>query len=117
MALAVRPWAAELLCVWFRGLRAEDRFRRDARIDAMLARRFATDLRAQARRPARDFLRDRQTARAAIVLFDQVSRNLHRDSALAFAQDRLARAITLGALARGWQRGLPKEQASSCCCR
>lgn len=57
-------------------------------------------------RPPRDFLGDPLTARAAILLFDQVPRNLHRGSASAFASDPLAVAITQGALRRGWDRGL-----------
>ncbi|MDE2405760.1 MAG: DUF924 domain-containing protein [Sphingomonadales bacterium] len=108
MALAQRPWAAELLHVWFHRLRPAQRFARDDAVDAMLARRFGRALRAMATMPARAFTRDKATARAAILLFDQLSRNLHRGSARAFAQDRLARAILRRALARGWDRGLDK---------
>ena len=51
-----------------------------------------------------------QTARAAVLLFDQLPRNMHRDSARAFASDPLARAIAKGAIARGWHRGLGKHE-------
>ena len=60
-------------------------------------------------RPAREFLRDRSSALAAILLFDQVPRNVHRGSARAFATDPLARAVAKGAIARGWQRGLRRD--------
>jgi len=110
VSLPTRPWVAELLHVWFHRLNARQRFTRDAGVDAMLARRFGRELRSQKRQPAGAFLRDRDTARAAILLFDQVSRNLHRDSAEAFAHDRLARAITCGMLSRRWDAPLAKAE-------
>jgi uncharacterized protein (DUF924 family) len=46
------------------------------------------------------------TARAAVLLFDQVPRNIHRGSANAFASERLSREIMHGVFRRGWDRGL-----------
>ncbi len=108
--MAGRRWAAELLHFWFHRLRPAQRFARDDRVDAALRRRFARDLAALRRRPAREFLGDPLTARAAILLFDQVPRNLFRQDPRAFATDPLARAITHGALRRGWARGLSKAE-------
>jgi uncharacterized protein (DUF924 family) len=108
MAAAQRPWAAELLHVWFRDLRPDQWFGRNAAVDAALRRRFARELAMLGRCPADRFLRDPLTARAAVLLFDQLPRNLFRGSATAFAHDPLARAIAKGILARGWDRGLPK---------
>ena len=64
--------------------------------------RFATDLAVLSAADANSFLSDPLTARAAILLFDQVPRNLFRGSAEAFAYDPLARAITYGVLQREW---------------
>lgn len=108
--MARRRWAAELLHFWFRRLRPGQRFGRDDAVDAALRRRFGRDLAALRYRPAREFLADPLTARAAILLFDQVSRNIFRDNPLAFATDPLARTITHGALRRGWLRGLTKAE-------
>ena len=110
MTLATRRWAAEILHFWFHELMPQQRFGRNDAVDAELRRRFARDLAALRRRPAREFLGDRLTARAAILLFDQVPRNLFRDDPRAFATDPLARAITHGALRRGWLRGLGKPE-------
>lgn len=110
MTLARRPWAAELLHFWFRRLAPEQRFGRDDAIDAALRRRFGGELAALCRCPARAFLRDAATARAAILLFDQIPRNLFREDPRAFATDGLARAIAYGALRRGWMRGLSKAE-------
>ena len=102
MTAAPRRWAAELLHVWFHTLRPADWWGGSAAVDAMLRRRFAGDIEALGRRPAREFLTDAKTARAAILLFDQVPRNIHRGAPNAFAWDPLARAIARGVLSRGW---------------
>jgi uncharacterized protein (DUF924 family) len=106
LAAAPRRWAAELLHFWFHTLRPADWFRTNARVDAELRRRFGRDWAMLRGRPASEFLGDPLTARAAVLLFDQVPRNIHRQSPHAFASDPLARAIMHGALARGWDRGL-----------
>ena len=105
-----RRWAAELLHFWFHRLRPGHWFGRNDHVDAALRRRFGRYLNMLAKRPAREFLRDRETARAAVLLFDQVPRNLLRDEARAFAHDPLARAIAKGAIRRGWNHGLGKHQ-------
>ena len=106
MAAAQRRWAAELLHFWFHELRPRDWFRTAPAVDNELRRRFGRELAMLGQRPAGDFLTDPLTARAAVLLFDQVPRNIHRGSALAFASDPLAREIAHGILARGWHRAL-----------
>ena len=110
MSAAPRSWAAELLHFWFHHMPQRQWFARDDALDAALRRRFGHELAMLRKRPAREFLRDPATARAAVLLFDQLPRNLHRDSAKAFASDALARAICKGAVARGWHRRLPKHE-------
>ena len=109
MSAARRPWAAELLHFWFHDLRPGHWFGRNDFVDEALRRRFGRELAMLARRPAAEFLRDPVTARAAVLLFDQVPRNLYRGQARAFATDSLARAIAKGAIARGWDKGLGKH--------
>jgi uncharacterized protein (DUF924 family) len=109
MTSASRRWAADLLHFWFHRLRPADWWRGSDDVDARVERRFSRDLGMLGRRPAHEFLKDRPTALAAILLFDQVPRNVHRGSARAYATDPLARAIAHGFIARGWHVGLPKE--------
>jgi len=59
---------------------------------------------------ADSFLTDPLSARAAVLLFDQVPRNLYRGTAEAFAFDPLAHAICVEALARGWDKGLTLQE-------
>jgi uncharacterized protein (DUF924 family) len=110
MAAARRRWAAELLHFWFHDLRPAQWFGRNDLVDGVLRQRFGRELAMLAKRSAREFLRDRQTARATVLLFDQVPRNLYRGQARAFACDALARAIARGAVARGWDKGLGKHE-------
>lgn len=104
MTAAPRRWAAELLHLWFHELGPAQWWGGSDAVDAMLRRRFGRELDALGVRPASEFLTDPLTARAAILLFDQIPRNIHRGSPKAFATDPLARRITRGALARGWDR-------------
>lgn len=107
---AQRRWAAELEHFWFRRLNPAQWFGSDAAVDAELRRRFAPDLAALWTQSPASFLTDPHTALAAVLLFDQLPRNLFRGTATAFAFDPLARQITHGALARGFDRVLRPEQ-------
>ena len=110
MALAPRPWAAQLLHSWFHDLGPADWFGGSASVDALLEARFARYWHCLRHRPAAEFLSRSDLALAAILLFDRIPRNLFRDDARAFASDGLARAITHGALARGWLAGLDSNR-------
>ncbi|ANY19236.1 hypothetical protein A6F68_00707 [Tsuneonella dongtanensis] len=107
--MAPRRWAADLLHFWFHALGPGDWWGGSPELDARIARRFGRELNALRVRPAREFLRDRQTALAAILLFDQVPRNVHRGTARAFATDPLGRAITRRFIAMGWHRSLDRH--------
>ena len=102
MVAAARPWAREMLRVWFHDLGNGDWYGGGDSVDALLRRRFVDDLKRLGHRPAHAFLGEPQIALAAILLFDQIPRNLFRDTAQAFAYDSLALAISRGVIARGW---------------
>ena len=110
MASAHRHWAAEILHLWFHELKPRDWFAPNREVDALLRRRFARELASLRTRPADEFLTDPASALAAVLLFDQLPRNLHRGTPQAFASDALARAIAIGALARGWDRAMSPAQ-------
>ena len=110
MAAPQRRWAAELLYVWFHTLRPRDWFQPGPRVDSMLRERFGHELAMLSPRPSAEFLSDPATALASVLLFDQIPRNLHRGSPQAFASDRLARAIAVDALDKGWDAALTLPQ-------
>lgn len=47
---------------------------------------------------------------AYLILTDQIPRNIHRDTALAFATDPQARAAARKAVAEGWDMGAPEPE-------
>jgi uncharacterized protein (DUF924 family) len=110
LAARHRPWAAEILHLWFHKLRPRDWFKPDARVDALLCHRFERELATLSARPAAEFLSDPLSALAAVLLFDQVPRNLYRGTRHAYAFDPLARAIANEALDRGWNNHLTPAQ-------
>ena len=107
--MSPRFWAQGLLHFWFHQLSAQARFASDPAVDAVIVRRFLPLLAPMAARPIESLARDRDTLRAAILLFDQVPRNAFRNSAFAFAHDARALALTRIALRRGWDKRLDRD--------
>jgi len=97
---------AELYHFWFARLGPADWYAKNDQVDDALRRRFESEWRALRYRQPHEFLDSPRGAIAAVLLFDQVLRNIFRGSALSFASDPLARAIAREAIARGWHRAL-----------
>ena len=110
MAAIQRSWAADLLHVWFHEVEPAQRFNATDALNAKLRRRFEGWLDALHGQPALSFVDDPGTALAAVLLFDQIPRNLYSGSPRAFAYDRLARAITRAVMARGWDAQLSRVE-------
>jgi uncharacterized protein (DUF924 family) len=108
---AARPAPAEaVLEFWFDELTPDDWFRKDPSVDRRIAERFGPTLAAAARC---ELFHWRESARgrlAEVLVLDQFSRNIHRDTAAAFANDALALALAQEAVARGCDRELPVPQ-------
>lgn len=81
----------DVLRFWFEELDEEDWFNSSPELDAECARRFAATHLAQSRRLDPRWQADPQSRLAAVLLFDQLPRNIYRGSPLAFATDGLAR--------------------------
>jgi uncharacterized protein (DUF924 family) len=74
--------------------------------DRAIEQRFAPWVERAAARQLDDWLDTPRGRLALIILIDQFSRNIHRDSARAFAGDALARGWALEGLAQGVDRRL-----------
>jgi len=86
-------------------------FRKDAAFDGALAVRFAAALR-EARTGAFDHWAETPEGTLGLVLLlDQVSRNIHRGSPLAFAADARALRLARQSVGRGDLHRLPAPQA------
>ena len=104
-------WVGEVLDFWFGELAPRQWFAKDAALDERIRERFgalhAHLLQTQAREV--ETLGGRAT-RAAVLVLDQFSRNLHRGSAQAFAGDALARQLAREAIACGEDAALSADE-------
>lgn len=101
-------WAHQLLHFWFDEHGYDDWFGGGSEFDEKCTR-FADWRNALRSQPASYFLGDADTARAAIILFDQIPRNLYRKQAEAFATDHLAVQIARGAIAKDYDVDLSDD--------
>ncbi len=105
---AVRMAAADaVLQFWFEELAPEDWFRKDPSLDRRIAARFESTLAAAARCELFHWRDSAHGRLAEVLVLDQFSRNIHRDTAAAFANDALALALAQEAVARGCDLELP----------
>ena len=95
-------WAAALLDFWFNQVGEQGWFGHDPDLDRFCTARFRTLWQEKQALPAESFLDRADDALAAILLFDQLPRNMFRDTAEAFATDPLARDVARGAIALGY---------------
>jgi uncharacterized protein (DUF924 family) len=94
-------WVRAVLDFWF-SLKPEQWWKSDPELDADITERFLETWQEQRQREIGDFLGDADTALAAIILFDQLPRNMFRGHADSFATDHMALAIARAAIDRGY---------------
>jgi uncharacterized protein (DUF924 family) len=100
----------EILKFWFNEIDRSLWFKKDADFDRLLAERFGA-LNAQASLGELSAWRDTPHGRLAeIIVLDQFSRNLFRDSAKAFAQDGMALVLAQEAVRAGADAELSAQE-------
>ena len=103
-------WVSEVNGFWF-GLKPEQWWKADPQLDEEVRERFLDLWQEQSGRPVTDFLGSARQALAAVVLFDQFPRNMHRGHADSFATDHMALAIAKAAIERSHDEQLnPAER-------
>ena len=99
-----------VLQFWFEDIKPAQWWKKDPQFDELIAQRFG-ELHARAGRCELYEWRDSARGRLAeIIVLDQFSRNIHRDSGLAFANDPLALALAQEAVRAGADTELSAEQ-------
>lgn len=93
--------AAEIIAFWFIDHGPDDWFGGKPAFDAALAQQFAETHFHVARGEAYTWRGTAEGRLAEIIVLDQFSRQLHRGSPLAFAQDSMALALAQEAVAQG----------------
>ncbi|MDP6969879.1 MAG: DUF924 family protein [Gammaproteobacteria bacterium] len=95
---------------WYLELAPKQWFENNLQINQLIAQRFGK-LHKQAAAGELYIWRQKPLGRLAeIIVLDQFSRNLHRDSALAFANDAMALALAQEAISQSADQGLTKVQ-------
>ena len=101
-----------ILHFWFTELTPKQHYAKDAALDEAIRSRFGATLEAAARCELFAWRATPEGRLAEVLVLDQFSRNVYRDTARAFAQDALALALAQELVASGHDRSLPLAQRS-----
>ena len=107
---ASQTWADDVLRFWFQELKPEQWFKKDDDVDAAIAAQFAGTHAVVDAAEIAALMSNVDTARAAILVLDQFSRNMFRGTSRAFAGDDKALKLAGEVLARRWEQGLNKSE-------
>jgi len=108
--VTVQPdWASEVLHFWFEELGQADWFAKSERIDARISERFLLLHERLAVHDGIDGTMPRQLL-AAVIVLDQFSRNLFRDTPRAYAADPIARRLARSAIAQGFDEAMTAQE-------
>ena len=104
--------AADVVAFWQKA--GPDRwFKKDPAFDDEIRERFLATHEAAAAGQLSGWEQSAEGALALLILLDQFPRNMFRSDARAFATDALARAITAGAIVRGFDSQVPAVRTLS----
>ena len=100
----------DVLRFWFVEHGQDDWFGGKPEFDQLLAEQFGQTHAAAARGEAWRWRQVPEGRLAEIIVLDQFSRQLHRDSARAFAQDTMALVLAQEAIAAGADRAISRDR-------
>ena len=108
MSTGTEPGPADVIAFWQAAGR-EKWFKKDAAFDQEITERFAALHAEAAAGKLQDWDATAEGALALILILDQFSRNMHRGTPGAFAQDERAAAIATKAIDAGFDQAGPAE--------
>jgi uncharacterized protein (DUF924 family) len=97
---------------WFTELTPKHHFAKDAALDEAIRSRFGATMDAASRCELSEWRATPEGRLAEVLVLDQFSRNVYRDTPQAFAQDALALALAQELVASGQDSSLPLAQRS-----
>lgn len=100
------PGAEAVIDFWFHGLEPAQWFRKNPDLDATIGERFGALLEAAGRGELWHWRLSARGRLAEVIVLDQFSRNIHRDTPLAFARDPIALVLAQEAVANRIDRHL-----------
>lgn len=99
-----------ILQFWFREISPAQWWKTDSEFDRLITERFS-EIHAQANQcELFEWRRDPEGRLAEIIVLDQFSRNIHRNTPLAFASDSMALVLAQEAVSIGADMALAQEQ-------
>ncbi len=101
-----------VLHFWFTELSPKQHYAKDAALDEAIRTRFGATLEAAAQYELFAWRATAEGRLAEILVLDQFSRNVYRDTPRAFAQDALALMLAQELVTSGQDRSLPLAQRS-----
>ena len=104
------PSPSTVLDFWFDDIPPERHFAKESRLDDAIRLRFGALREALFATDATGWQEDCDSMLAAVIVLDQFSRNIFRESAEAFAADPLALDLALAAIAKGYHTELPASR-------
>ena len=102
--------ASEVLEFWFGETSPRQWFAKDPAFDALVAERFSAIAQAAISGALRPWGEAPANALALVLLLDQFPRQIWRDTAMAFAGDPQALALSLRAVELGWLPAEPEQR-------
>lgn len=102
----------EVLNFWFEQLEPKAWWNKDPAVDMQIAQQFSALHRRASQAELFEWRREPRGRLAEIIVLDQFSRNLFRDSPQAFQQDAMALALAQEAVAAGADQALEPVQRS-----
>lgn len=100
----------DILNFWFDEAKPEQHFKKDAAFDALIRQRFSEAHRAASQGELYEWRATPDGRLAEIIVLDQFSRNLFRDSAQAFAYDGIALVLAQEAVRIGADQALEPQR-------
>lgn len=108
--MLAETWVRDVLTFWFEETTPAQWFRKDEAFDAQITTRFQAVHEALQDIPQETLAAEAQTTLAAIIVFDQMPRNMFRGTARQFATDTRALWLAEAALTRGYDAAMSKDQ-------
>lgn len=102
-------WVGEVLRFWFEELGGDDWFAKDHHLDERIRARFLPLYEELVARDVPEAGTPR-TLLAAVIVLDQFSRNMFRDSPRAYAADPIARRLARTAVEQGLDRSMTDQE-------
>jgi uncharacterized protein (DUF924 family) len=100
----------DIIHFWFTELSPMQHFAKDAVLDEAIRTRFGATLEAAAKCELFAWRATPEGRLAEVIVLDQLSRNVYRDTPRAFAQDALALVLAQELVAGGQDQSLPEAQ-------